>query len=211
MNSKINSGFIIPIIIILALIILGAIAYFFSPKQINSVSVKIPTSSPAVSVDKTVTAVPSSIWKNYINSKIGFSLSYPNDWKIMSDSGTRVSFGAKSDESSNLSIESNIRSPYSIENESDQVSQIEAHKNYYLNSTSFADNGGSQISKEEIKVDGKRSFRYVLQPLVGNKPEGNPVVWIYILQDSNSIIRISLYGSKLTQHNQILSTFKFTK
>ena len=43
---KNQKGFVLPILIIIALLILAAIAYFFSPKSIGSLNVNMPAVSP---------------------------------------------------------------------------------------------------------------------------------------------------------------------
>lgn len=68
---KKQKGFIIPIVIILALVILAVIVYFFSPKSISTISVKIPSSSPVASLD------PTTNWKIYNNTDFKFTFKYP--------------------------------------------------------------------------------------------------------------------------------------
>lgn len=163
-----------------------------------------PSPTPSATPDETAN------WKIYANPKEGFSLSYPSDWKIVSDLDWSMSISLTTDPQKNFAVEYNVGSPYMIDKNTDQLSQIEAHKEYYLHSTSFSDNGGKQLSKQEIKIDGRRAIKYTLQPLSKTQPPGNPVVWIYIIQDSNHILRVTMYGSNLATQEKILSTFKFT-
>ncbi len=50
MNNQ--KGYIIPVLIIIALIILGVVAYFLSPKSISSINVKMPVTPPVATVSK---------------------------------------------------------------------------------------------------------------------------------------------------------------
>jgi len=210
---------LLSILLFISLVIAGFFAYQ-TQKLVNELQIirneelVTPTSVPSTEPTTDPTVDPfieeSNDWKKYTNAKIGFTLSYPSNWMMLSDVDQSVNFGTKSSELNNFSVEYNIHSPYAVDSGLDQISQIEAHKNYYLNSTSFADGGGKELSKQEIKVDGKRAIRYTLQPLSKEKPDGSPVVWIYVLQNPDSVLKIALYGLDLTIHDQILSTFKFT-
>ncbi len=69
---KNQKGFIIPIVIILALIILAIITYFFSPK---SISLNLPTPS----ADSTAN------WNKYSNPKYKFTFEIPTNLKVMNE------------------------------------------------------------------------------------------------------------------------------
>lgn len=59
-----QKGFVLPILIIVSLLILAVVAYFFSPKQISSVSVKTPTNLPKANTLPTHTPDPAiANWK----------------------------------------------------------------------------------------------------------------------------------------------------
>ncbi len=82
MNSKTNKGFILPVLIIIGVLVLGIVAYFFSPKSISSLNVKMPTVSPIASSDPTLN------WKTYFNKDYGFEFQYPSNWSISCENNT---------------------------------------------------------------------------------------------------------------------------
>lgn len=77
---KNQKGFIIPIIIIFVIIVLGAIAYFYSPKSTGSINIKIPTASPVA------TNNPTADWKinnnKFVSNYFGFEITFPKNWKL---------------------------------------------------------------------------------------------------------------------------------
>lgn len=68
---KNQKGFVLPVLIIISLLILTVIVYFFSPKSLSSVNVKLPTASPS-SPDNSI-----ADWRTYIDSQNRFSFRYP--------------------------------------------------------------------------------------------------------------------------------------
>ncbi len=72
-----QKGFVLPILITVSLLILAVVAYFFSPKSITS---KLPTSSPATSID------PTANWKIYTDPQYGFTFKYPDTIFFKNDS-----------------------------------------------------------------------------------------------------------------------------
>ncbi len=78
MNSKTHKGFIIPIVIIISLLILGVVAYIFSP---NSISLILPTNLPETSILPTSVSNFSTERKIYTDTNHFVEFKYPENYK----------------------------------------------------------------------------------------------------------------------------------
>jgi len=76
---KNSRGFIQIVIILLALVLVAAGAYYFGTKN---KSVQAPTASVQPSANPVATADPTVNWKTYTNKKYGYKFQYPENWAI---------------------------------------------------------------------------------------------------------------------------------
>ena len=68
-------GTALPLVVIIALIVIGSLGYFYFKPRLNNQKAA-PAASPAIAFDSY------SGWKTYTNKTYGFSLRYPPQWNI---------------------------------------------------------------------------------------------------------------------------------
>jgi len=147
-------------------------------------------------------------WITYSDKENNFSLKYPPDWDVNKQDWVISFYKDKSNDRGGISIEYSIAGPTLNDDRSDPLAHIEAHKDYYLHSTSYADNGGTQLSKENIVVGEKPAVRYLLQPqeINSNDPQPDIDVWVYIPL-KGKIMKLEFPNE--TRSLQVFSSFKF--
>src|SRR3989344_1976481 len=146
-------------------------------------------------------------WKTYTDNKNDFSLKYPSDWEVNKKDWGVTLYRDKNNDRQGISVEYAVSGPTLNDDNSDPLTHIEAHKNYYLNSTSYAFDGGVQLSKENVVVDGKSAVKYQVQPRLEKlKTPANIDNWVYIPLDGE-IMQLSFPNDQRSL--QVFSTFKF--
>ncbi len=185
---KNQKGFIIPVLILFSLVILGIISYFFSPKSINSVNVKIPSSLPTN---------PSTGWKLY-KSDI-FSFEYPSDYSIQ-----------KTDDSEMIVVEGPLN-----DNNVEQI-YIDWRKNEYSDTTitnEISKLGKTDVIRSNKKIQlGVDLVVRISGKLGGSFSTGNVDTRVVLLDTKrNRLIRLDTNTpkNKFEKFDKILSTFKF--
>lgn len=187
MNSKTNKGFILPILIIIAVIVLGTIAYFFSPK-----SIQLTLPSPSPSQSPYVVSNPKQIKHTCLNDEIYKSNYF--ELEFVCQKGVEI---IDAPEAMNISV-----APYDwiwlTSTDIDKTIKDRADK---LNTLNKIDSLKRVGSKSLFGISSKVFYE--------DKPyEGNPF-FVYLTPKNDFYLYVQVMSSDQTTFDQILSTFKF--
>lgn len=194
------SSHLFPIILssLVTILILVGVYFLFLNKTPKSITINpSPTPTLASSAKASLSADPTSTWKTYTNSNLGFEIKYPEGVMIekeMNDEYNRATIFR----GDNLYFEVMLR----------KAGDISLDKYYYMD---------NEISRKST-LDGKTANVYINDASKnkcvsdGSGP-GCPLSFVtYVAQSGSDLYHVGFYDSaELSDiENQILSTFKFT-
>lgn len=191
-----QAGFIVPVLIIFSLIVLGTVAYFYSPK---SISFTLPTNSPKASILPTSISDPTENWKVYVDSQKGFQLQHPPTWNGLENQCYSIQVHKFTDTDLSLSEFIKTQSNFSsVTNVDGMIKEAEGRNNIEF----------KHISDVNVAVLGPQGMGeidniYLALP--------NAYFWILVQYKGPvpDVDNLCSSNNSKNEYEQVLSTFKF--
>lgn len=198
---------------ILLLLLIGGGGYFYfmnsqkpELKVMPVPTIKpLPTNKPTPIASSAATASVSADWKTYTNSPYRFSLQYPSDFAIGSETSSEITFGEQA-QNGIIQYLTIITAPTKLTNYKELKSCSSTAEETTL--PCIAKEGWQQKKPiTDMLVDGKNAVSFYL---VGGVDNAFHIV--QITNDPKIELKMNVAGGGLeSTFNKILSTFKFTK
>jgi hypothetical protein len=197
-----------PIIVIIILALIGIVgAYYFGINKGNVLPT--PTQTPTQITPTTKPTIdPTANWKTYTESSIGLTFKYPITWSATKSPGQNLNIVITPDsknEKGLVPMQLMIDSPNEYNGYVDFTSILQA-QTHYLKSL----DNGAKITNS-LTIGGKQATRIEGKLLGPGPSEGSFLQYTFVQLDGKVLI-IQLGDANIQkEHDQILSTFKFTQ
>lgn len=180
---KNQKGLVLPILIIFALLVLGIVVYFYSPK---SISLKLPVAYP--------TADSTATWNIYSNSKYKFTFKIPAYLKVMNEFEYDPQWIRNKNLIRGLEIKGGDVTVYSL--------AVFKSNKLSINDWVYKDN--MAMPKESVNTSSFSMNGLDIMVYEGNYNK------FYLFKKENEIYSLTTSKTADSELRQIISTFKFT-